>query len=101
MSSGTGGITKPDSVILDAGNVFLGQFDTVEDFSGGFFHFAELVHVVPEFGASDDRVGCEDDHAVGFWVWVFFGAGFAADYLVLIHCSCHSHLWGWLDGVRW
>jgi hypothetical protein len=68
------------------------DLNTVEDFTCGFLHFAELVHVVPELGFGNGRVWGEDNHAVGLWVWVFSGGGFTAYHLVLIHLSCDSHL---------
>lgn len=68
------------------------DLDTVEDFTGGFLHLAELVHVVPEFGFGNYGVRGEDDHAVCFRVGVFVSGGFTANHLVLVHLSCHSHL---------
>ena len=91
MSPRPGGIAQPDPVILDNARILLDNFNTVENLSSGFLHLAELVHVVPEFGFGNGGVGREDDHAVCFGVGVFVGGGFAADYLVLIHLSCHSH----------
>ena len=92
MRAGTRVVTEPNPVVLDGTGVLLGEFDAIEDFSGGFLHFAELTHEVPEFGFGDGGVGGEDDHAVGFGVGVFVGAGFAAYHLVLAHFSrdCHG-----------
>jgi hypothetical protein len=91
VGTGTGGVTEPDPVVLNDARVLFDDLDTVEDFTGGFLHLAELVHVVPEFGLGDGGVGCEDDHAVCLGIVVFGGSGFAADYLVLVHLSCNSH----------
>jgi len=42
-------ITEPNAVVFDDAGVLFGDFDTVEDFSGGLLHFTELMHVVPKF----------------------------------------------------
>ena len=63
------------------------DFDNVEDFTRGFLHLAELMHVVPELGFGNDGVRCEDDHTVCLRVWVFGGGGFAAHHLELIQLS--------------
>eukprot|EP00553_Chaetoceros_curvisetus_P014452 CAMPEP_0204644796 /NCGR_PEP_ID=MMETSP0718-20130828/1734_1 /ASSEMBLY_ACC=CAM_ASM_000674 /TAXON_ID=230516 /ORGANISM="Chaetoceros curvisetus" /LENGTH=216 /DNA_ID=CAMNT_0051666467 /DNA_START=84 /DNA_END=734 /DNA_ORIENTATION=+ len=91
MCSGTGRVTKPDSVVLDDTRVLLKDLYTVKDLSGGLLHLTELVHVVPELGLGDDGVGCEDDHTVCLGVGVFISSGFAANNLVLVHLSCDSH----------
>ena len=91
MSTGAGHVTDPDSVIVDNAGVFLRDLYTVEDFSSGLLHLAELVHEVPELGFSDYGAGCKDDHAVGFGVWVFFRGCLAAYHLVLVHLSADSH----------
>ena len=84
-------VPQPDAVVLDGPRVLLGELDAIEDLSGGFLHFAELTHEVPEFGFGHGGVGGEDDHAVGFGVGIFGGAGFAAHHLILTHFSGDRH----------
>ena len=92
MSSGTRVITEPDPVVLDGAGILLGELDAIEDLAGGLLHFTELTHKVPEFGLGDGGVGGEDDHAVGFGVGVFVGAGLAAHDLILAHFSGDRHV---------
>jgi len=92
MGTRTGGITQPDSKILDKASVLLADFDTVKDFTGSLLHLTELVHVVPELGLSNDSVWGKDDHAVGLWVRVFLSGSLSADHLVLFHHSGDSHI---------
>mmetsp|Transcript_13321 Transcript_13321/g.25034 ORF Transcript_13321/g.25034 Transcript_13321/m.25034 type:complete len:100 (+) Transcript_13321:547-846(+) len=57
------------------------------------------MHVVPELGLGDDGVGREDDHSVGFRVWMILSGGFAAHHLVLTHKSGNSHC-GYLKKIE-
>ena len=91
VGTGSGIVTEPDSNVFDDAGVLLYDFNAVEDFSSGFLHLTELVHVVPELGFGNGGVGCEDDHAVCLGVGVLGGCSFAADNLVLVHFSCYGH----------
>ena len=88
-------ITQPDAVVLDDPVVLFNKLNAVDNFTSGLLHLTELMHVVPELGLGNHRVGCKDDHAVGFWVGVFGGGSLAANHMILIHKSSDRHL----DGI--
>jgi hypothetical protein len=84
-------VTKPDTVVLDNSVILFNNLHTVQDFTSGLLHLSELMHVIPELGLGDDRVGGKDDHPVSFWVWDVTGRGLAAHNLKLLHFSTDSH----------
>ena len=91
VSSGAGGITQPNSVILDKVSVLLTDLDAVNDFSSGLLHLVELMQIIPELGLGDDCIWGKDDHAVSLRVRVVRGGSLAAHHLILTHDSCNSH----------
>lgn len=92
VSSRSGGITEPNSVILHDSGVLFDNLNTVKNFTRGNLHLTELMHVIPELGLGNHFVGGENNHAVCFWIGVFFGGSLAADHLILTHLSGNSHL---------
>ena len=91
VSSRTGIVTQPDSVVFDSVGVLFDQFNAVQNFTCGLLHLTELVHVVPELGFSNNTIWCEDDHAISLRVGVFLGGHVAADHLELLHQTSDSH----------
>lgn len=87
----TGGITKPDTVVLDNSVILFNNLHNVQDFTRGLLHLSELMHVIPELGLGDDCVGGKDDHPVSFRVWDISSRGLAAHNLKLLHNSGDSH----------
>jgi len=88
---GPGRVPKPDPVVLHDPRVLLDDLDAVQDLTRRLLHLAELVHVVPELGLGDDRIGREDDHPVRFGIRVVVGRGLPADHLVLLHHAGDRH----------
>lgn len=91
MGSRSTRVTQPDAVVLHCSAVLFDKLNAVQNFTSGLLHFAELVHVVPEFGLGNNCVGCEDDHAIGFRVGVVVSRSLAADDLELFHYTSDSH----------
>ena len=79
----SGGVTQPNSVILDDPCVLLFDFNAIHNFTRRLFHFTELMHVIPEFGFGNHRIGGEQEHAVGFWIGMIVGGGLATNHLIL------------------
>ena len=92
VSSRSGVISQPDTVVLDVSGVLLVDLDNVKDFSGRLLHLSELVHEIPVLGSSDDNVWGEDKHSVSLWVWELGGWCLSSDNLVLVHWSTDSHI---------
>lgn len=92
VSSRSGGITEPNSVILHNSGVLFDNLDAVKNFTGGDLHLTELMHVIPELGLGNHFVRGENNHAISLWVRVLFGGSLSADHLILTHLSGNSHL---------
>lgn len=91
VSTRSGRISQPDTVVLDDSVVLFDDLYAVQDFTGGLLHLSELVHVIPELGLGNHSVWCEDDHAVSLRVWDIIGGSLSAHNLKLLHNSGDSH----------
>lgn len=91
MGTRSRGITNPDAVVFDNSVVLFHNLNDIQDFTSGFLHFTELMHVIPELGLGNHRVGGEDNHPVSLRVRLVFRGGLAANHLVVLHNTGDSH----------
>mmetsp|Transcript_1253 Transcript_1253/g.1832 ORF Transcript_1253/g.1832 Transcript_1253/m.1832 type:complete len:202 (-) Transcript_1253:176-781(-) len=84
-------ISDPNTVVLYNPRILFHQLNTIQNLTGCFLHLAELVQVVPELGLCNNWVWSEDDHPVGFRIWVVFSGSMAAYHLVPTHNSRYCH----------
>ena len=66
-------VSEEDAVVLDVVGILFEDLACGNNFTLNLTDFVLALHVVPEFGTSNNWVTCKDTHSEKLWVWVLFG----------------------------